>query len=358
MCGSHFFTMTTAEKLIEKKWCVVGAGVAGISAIATLLDNKVSASNIIWIDPLFDVGCMGLYWTSVSGNTPVRLLEAFLNASPTFEYSKIRGYFRLKDLDPDLTCDLIDVIEILRAISKTLTGIVNCLKDTVLKIDRAANWKIITRKSTIISEKVILATGAESIKPSASILNHHMEIIPQELALQKPLLESMIRNSDKVAVFGSSHSAILVIKQLCEMNVAVINFWRSGLLYHESLPEGEKNMFTGLKGIAKKWALENLEQKRNKLVERFESTEENINLHLQKCTKAIYCIGFKSIGVPIVGIDSLVYDKDGVIDSNGIYGVGIAYPEVGFDFEGKFERRIGFQMFLHTLQTNYKLWAK
>jgi hypothetical protein len=344
---------------IEKKWCVVGAGVGGISAIATLLDNKVSPFDIIWVDPLFDVGHMGLYWTSVSGNTPVRLLEAFLNASPNFQYSKLRANFKLKDLDPNSTCDLIDVIEILRIISGNLTGMVDCLRDTVLKIDRANKWTVTTNNSTVIADKIILAPGAESIKPNTLILpKNNIEIIPQEIALQKHILKSIVLGSDKVAVFGSSHSAILVIKQLCEMNVPVINFWRSGLLYHESLPEGEKNMFTGLKGIAKQWSLDNLEQTKNKLVTRFESTEENINLHIQRCTKAIYCIGFKSVGIPVFGIDSLKYDKDGVIDSNGIYGIGIAYPEVGFDFEGKFERRIGFQMFLHTLQEKYKIWAK
>jgi cation diffusion facilitator CzcD-associated flavoprotein CzcO len=41
------------------KWAIVGAGPAGIATVGLLLDNKVDARDILWIDPDFKVGDFG-----------------------------------------------------------------------------------------------------------------------------------------------------------------------------------------------------------------------------------------------------------------------------------------------------------
>ena len=49
----------------------------------------------------------------------------------------------------------------------------------------------------------------------------------------------------------------------------------------------------GLKGVAKNWSLENLEEdKMHKNIIRVEHNRENIKEYLNKCDKVIYGIGF------------------------------------------------------------------
>jgi hypothetical protein len=53
---------------------------------------------------------------------------------------------------------------------------------------------------------------------------------------------------DTIAVFGSSHSAIMIVRDLLQLPVKrVLNFYRHDLIYAEYRPEGIVNDSTGLK---------------------------------------------------------------------------------------------------------------
>lgn len=41
------------------EYCVIGAGPAGICAVAKILERNVDPSKIMWIDPHFKVGAFG-----------------------------------------------------------------------------------------------------------------------------------------------------------------------------------------------------------------------------------------------------------------------------------------------------------
>jgi len=84
-------------------------------------------------------------------------------------------------------------------------------------------------------------------------------IIPLAISLNPELLKDVVKEGDSVAVFGGSHSTVLIIQNLVELGVKVINFYRSKLLYavyHEGFIEYDN---IGLKGKAAVWAKENME---------------------------------------------------------------------------------------------------
>lgn len=82
--------------------------------------------------------------------------------------------------------------------------------------------------------KVILATGS---KPKS--MYFPVCEIPLEEALQNTILSRSVTSEEVVAVFGSSHSAIMIISNLLNLGVTkVVNFVRSPLIFAEYLPDG------------------------------------------------------------------------------------------------------------------------
>lgn len=347
------------------KVCVIGAGPAGIAAIGLLLDNGIKPQNIIWIDPCFQVGMLGKRWSSVSSNTKASLFTDFLNASPSFDYEKIsKNYtrFPLQSLNGEETCELKYVVDPLQAVTNNLLHSIPHLQDNVIKIQRVMNagsslWLLRTEKDQeITANLVILASGSTPKEIQTSI-----PTIPLEEAMQIEKLKAACSPSDTVAVFGSSHSAIMIIRDLCELGVKkVVNFYRSPILYAEYLPGGGiKNDSTGLKGKTRTWALNNFDSKGQSLIPkltRFESTKEMTDAHLPNCDKAIYAIGFEKRQVEIEGNPGLKYDcKTGKV-ADGIYGCGIAFPELAPDAVGKLEHQVGLWKFMKYMKRMVPIW--
>src|SRR5579863_2805697 len=65
-------------------WAVVGAGLAGITALAVLIDCGIDPSTIAWIDPEFNVGRVGKYYRNVPGNVQTSRLLLYVNSCPYF----------------------------------------------------------------------------------------------------------------------------------------------------------------------------------------------------------------------------------------------------------------------------------
>src|SRR5436190_17949103 len=73
---------TFATEKANYDWAIVGAGFAGITALAVLLDSGVKASTIVWIDPEFNVGRVGKYYGNVPGNIQVQSVLYYVNNCP------------------------------------------------------------------------------------------------------------------------------------------------------------------------------------------------------------------------------------------------------------------------------------
>lgn len=89
-------------------------------------------------------------------------------------------------------------------------------------------WRIETTQQEVASKNVILAVGAVPKKLSHS----HLDEIPVEVALDPEKLADQPLEGTRVAVFGSSHSAMSALPHLLRHPVErVINFYRSPLKY-------------------------------------------------------------------------------------------------------------------------------
>ena len=166
--------------------------------------------------------------------------------------------------------------------------------------------------------------------------------------------------NDTIAVFGSSHSAILVLRNLVETGAKrVINFYRSPLLYAAFFKDWILFDDTGLKGTTAEWAREHIDGKLPKNLERVYSNEENIEHYLPQCDKAIYAVGFERRTLPTIeGIGHVTYIEQCGIIAPGLFGLGIAFPEAKYNPFGMLEYRVGLWKFMDYLQNVLPVWLQ
>ncbi len=350
--------MSSIAKVKDFEWAVIGAGPAGIAAVGKLIDNHIEPSKIAWLDPFFEIGDFGLKWSKVSSNTHAELFVKFLNACNAFEYTKCTEKFALHNLNPKKTCELSFMVEPLKWVTQILKQKVYTQKITVKNL-RIHNqkWQIkLENEVCLNTNNIILATGADAKSLSYS----HLKEISLEVALNKEKLGTYCTPRDTIAVFGSSHSAILIIRNLlenCSMQ-KIINFYQSPLKYAVYLEDMILFDNTGLKGTTADWARANLHGKLPSKLERMLVSPENMHNSLLECTQAIYAVGFTKRIIPIEGFRELAYnDKNGII-APGLFGLGVAYPESATDKFGNLEYRVGLWKFIDYLTHILPVWLQ
>jgi hypothetical protein len=337
-------------------WAVIGAGPAGIAAIGKLLDLGVDPKKIAWIDPEFNVGDFGTRWRNVSSNTRVELFIRFFEGCSSFQYASSPD-FEINEINPTQTCFLTLAADPLQWITDHLKNTVHSIQGKVLHLKlNERHWHLNVDNVALRAKNVILATGSEP----KSLSFQGIEEINLNIALNPDALASTCQKDDTVAVFGSSHSAIIIIKSLlerCDLK-QVINFYLSPLRYAVYLDDWILFDDTGLKGSTAIWARENIDGKLPAKLKRLISNEENIRETLPLCTKAIYATGFQKRLIPIEGMHSLEYnDRSGII-APGLFGLGIAFPEAKIDCFGTLEYRVGLWKFMEYLDSVLPIWLK
>ncbi|WP_454782482.1 FAD-dependent oxidoreductase [Legionella sp. WA2022007384] len=338
------------------QWAVIGAGPSGIAAVGKLLDNGVSPEHILWCDPYFKVGDLGLYWRNVSSNTKVKLFKNFLLAVQSFRYLEAPD-FQLNHLPIEETCTLRYVVEPLQWISDHFVQKVQAVKTTIHNMFLSKRlWSLCSDSQTYQAKNVILATGA---LPSA--LNYPgLKVIPFDIAIDKEKLSSVARRDETYGVFGSSHSAIIILKHLVELDVKkIINFYRSPCSY--AIDMGEWILFdnTGLKGQSAAWAREHIDGVLPPNLVRYNVSEPNIARFLPECDQVIYAVGFEQRKSIVIG--DYEYSRHnpyvGIIGP-GLFGLGIAYPETKADTYGNVESQVGLWKFMVYLNKVMPIWLK
>lgn len=342
------------QKLFQ--WAVVGAGPAGIAAVGKLIEQGILAQEILWIDPLFTVGDLGQYWSNVSSNTKVKLFHQFLQACSAFNLQQAPD-FTLNHLPMEDTCSLKYIVEPLQWITTQLSHRVQC-KTTLIRTMELANrrWILHDESHSYESKQVILATGAV---PSA--LNFPtIETIPFHIAIDKSLLQTQIKLADTIAVFGSSHSAIIILKSLVELGVKTIhNFYRSPCRYAIELDDWILFDNTGLKGQTAKWARQFIDGQCPDNLIRHMSNESNLEHYLPECDQAIYAVGFTKRETIAIGYyEHKDYNPYVGIIGPGLFGLGIAYPELKLDRVGNSEYQVGLWKFMTYLNRVLPIWFK
>ena len=337
----HFFTIQCIDAL-HASWTVVGAGPTGIKAVGLILDSGVPANQIVWLDREFNVGRMGKHYKNVPVNGRVSQYIAFLNECKIFREINSDALNYLCNLPLDYAPDLKVIVDPLFDITKYLIKKVHVIKDEMVALDfHHDKWTIKTHKTKFSSDNVVLATGAHP----RTLSYEGVPQIPLDIALDKNTLAACINEEDTVAVIGSGHSSILILKYLSELPVAqVINFYNKPVVYPVPMRGGIAWKETGLKGAAAEWAKTVLEVNPPENLLRLESTPELIEELLPQCTKIIYAVGFERNELPIINGDRNLYenyDRSSGIISHRLYGVGIAFPQQQTDPLGNTENLVG-----------------
>lgn len=338
------------------QWAIIGAGPAGIAAVGKLLDANVEPKQILWIDPQFNVGDLGTLWHNVSSNTKVKFFIDFLKNARSFLYENAPD-FELNHLPFEKTCTLSYMVEPLQWVTEHLQTSVQTEKTTIHSMKLANQvWHLENNNHSYLAKNVILATGA-----TPTTLDYpYIATLPFEIAIDKIKLKQAINTDKTYAVFGSSHSAIMIINYLVDLGVKkVINFYRSPCRY--AVDMGDWILFdnTGLKGHTAAWAREHIDGTLPKSLVRYRSNATNIERFLSKCDKVIYAVGFnRRDSISIGDYEHKHYNPHVGIIAPGLFGLGIAYPEVKADPFGSVETQVGLWKFMVYLNKVLPVWFK
>jgi hypothetical protein len=337
--GSSLYAADTA---LNARWTVVGAGPTGIMAVGLILDSGVPADKVVWIDPEFNVGRMGKHYRNIPGNGRVEQYISFINQCSLFRTIQSEALDTLYSLPLEQAPELEVLINPLSDISQFLKDTVVTVQDEIVGLNFHNNqWHVQTHTADILSENIVLATGAHPKQMSFE----GIEQIPLDLALDKATLESYLSPDDVVAVIGSGHSAILILKYLSELSVqSVIQFYNKPIVYSVPMRNGIAWKEAGLKGTVAEWAKTVLEVNPPKNLLRIYSSDEALSTLLPTCTKVIYAGGFERNELPAINGDESIYenyDRSTGLIAPRAYGVGIAFPKQQTDPLGNVENLVG-----------------
>lgn len=340
------------------KVAVVGAGPAGLAVLSALLDS--GKSSILWIDPHFNAGRLSSY-TEVPSNTKVKLFQQYVTTSPSLSRYSKPALAPFNDQDPDRGCPLDLAVKMIETLTDSIrqhdTQRVRASQALVKELRFFdGKWHLDTGETM---DQVYLATGA---KPAKYEFEHDGGVteVDLDLALKPSLLPDLVSESDIVGVVGSSHSAMLALRNLVETKARpkkIINFYRSPLLYAQYMDDWILYDNTGLKGEVAEWAKKEVDTgnlEKEGIVTRICVKDASLDAQMklwQGCTKLIQAVGFNRNALPkiVVNGEELVdveYDPLTAKIAEGLFGYGIAFPERTTDPYGNRELAVGLWKFM------------
>lgn len=362
---------------------VIGAGPGGLTCVSNLLDQGLS--KIAMIDHEFNAGRIMEKYKEVPSNTKVQMFQKWATGTKAFE-SVIEHappgnpYEKLLTFDQDSGCQLGDAIEVAKLLSDGLRkdSRVDSIKTHVNEL-RQVNKTWTLPELDLEAQRIVLAVGSHPRPHDLADRYPHTSRLDLDTCLKPSSLRDAVPKESRVAVIGSSHSAILALKNLHDLpNIDVVNIYRSALLYAEYKDGWILYDNTGLKGIAADWARDvlasehlpgNLRRVNLKADDRSET--EVYDAELKDCTHVVSAIGYEINPLPKIIVDDAVvkpaYDaltgrffkKHGNQEVlPGLFGAGIAYPERVTDKAGNVESAVGWFKFMKFLKRVAPEWAE
>jgi len=344
-------------------WLVVGSGPTGLLSVAKVLE---SSGAVGWIEKgdFITMGRLGERYSSVPANTRNDRLVGAFRALPLLEFDLHNCALAKEPLMA--TSQLGLSVDFLRRSSSVLrrkhVDKLYCRERTKLislsrRMSQNDSWKaILENGEEIISERVILATGAQprgvpracrEEERGADFFLEHDELVVPDRCDSLDLDENGIINQG-IAIVGGSHSGMLAARN-------VLNRWKNAkITVFDKRPEPRfaeerhgwiKYDGTGLKGDVAYWTRTALAENRFQFVQ----IRDNQQLDLQPFRYATFTCGFERCDLPSVyfagepiDLQKVDYDPHTGQIATGLYGVGIAFPEVWVDPGGYREPRVGF----------------
>lgn len=376
----------------SKEYVVVGAGPAGICAVAKLYAAGIKGEEILWIDPQFKVGEFGTTLSagsSVPGNTAVenyqKVNHAIYQSIPVCSPIDKKA-FEMSALTPTFACTLKTATEPLQHISNKLCELVETKSAAVTSINETKDGlslqvKLVDGQTSRFSTKrIILAVGAE---PKTLHLPKPVKTIHPNVAfIQSELNQFLTVHPEikSVAVIGSSHSAALATMHLLQAGIHVKQFMNKPYKFAtpKIAPNGTKYMQfdnTGLKGSVATFTQELLsptsvthKNYKNNFECIMDEKSDAFQAKLAGCTHAVVCIGYKPLSsLRINGLDlaKFSYDKYStqmLIDGRpvpGVFGIGAAFPLEVTAISGEVEFAVGVGKFWSCIDDKIlKIWRE
>lgn len=401
----------TGCPLTVYKAIVVGAGPSGLACIGNILDRlretgEEGEGRVLWIDPVFEAGRLSAY-PEVPSNTKVCLFtkfalecKSFGKAEQTIEPSSSKtttsthSYFHrlVNELDPQRGCKLGLAAGLCRELTEHLmtamAPLLHYRKSSVreMKFSVESNcWQVTAHDGvTFNTQKVFLTTGSRpKTMKECSNSTTTSSLIALDDALNPGTLNSLIESKDIVALYGSSHSAMLVLMNLLNCSRKprlIINYYRQPPKFASfpdpaTHPDRILHDNTGLKGEVADWVRKwhNLQGKEfdeffDNRLQRIKCSDtinngginnntNNNNNATNTPNKVIHAIGYERNPLP-----QIIYNGNNINNSfdyntfgqftvssepiQGLYGFGIAFPERVKDLDGSDELAVGLWKFM------------
>jgi len=318
---------------------IVGLGPAGIFTLASLPEELLPETLVL------ERSCIGGDLSSQYGGVIANITKEWFiktfKTIPKWANQSFPEFDAYKDKEPP---KLADVCKVLRRLAKPDIQKAH-LHTTALSnlVQTADGWNLVTTKETYQAKKVILCLGA-----TPKTMDLPLPSIPLPIALAQDQLANVVAPTETIVVFGTSHSGVLVLKNLKQLGCRnVYAVYRGKDPFNISTNEA---MGEGLKLSGALIANEIKNKGWGELEPTLINYDDFAAIYriLSKAHAVIYAIGFEP--------RTFTYtNKEGICgpltDSTpGIYGFGIGRPRISKTDAGEIFTDIGFEGFIKAIQ--------
>ena len=293
-----------------KKVCIVGCGAAGLLLLYNLEKNGVSPDQVIVIDPTLCGGDLSEKWCCVKSNT---VWGQLLSAVPY----KGELPMRWSSFNKDEPCSLRHYIDYLKEVVKSYLSQceIHCTLATKGWYENDKwNLQLKVPNTTLTADILLMATGSEP-----KHLNLPYPSIPLCTALNRDKVKEYVKRDDHILVFGTAHSATLIVRNLLDCGASVTNFYATPKPFYFDR-DGD---YDGLKQDAAEIADRIL---RNELPVKMVSIQDTAGVirHTKKVDGVVYAIGFEARNP--LGLKEYNEQTGQLVGYKNAWGFGIAYP--------------------------------
>lgn len=324
------------------KYAIIGLGATGLFTLAHL--PKESLPNTIIISPDIGGDLIHLYGEVVANLTKSQLVS-FMKKIPGWSTYAFELFDKYSDEQCPKLSDL--ALQVLLYTKPLLKHIGEYIPTKLDYLEKTSDCYVLhTVFGTLKATKVILCIGANN-----KALDLPIPSLPLSTALNPYILQTIIRPSDRIGVFGTSHSGTLILKNLKNLNIpnvkAFYNTEKPFYLNKDGFTEGlkQESAIIADEIVGNKWG----DSLTPELIHTSNSTK--FFKELSKVDYVIYAIGFESRKNFKTNFD-LVFDHDSLTfkDESNLFGFGIGFPAYYVGNEGKKFFDVGYGGFIEAIQ--------
>jgi hypothetical protein len=315
---------------------VVGLGPAGCIFLACLPPEKLH-TGIIAIERACVGGDLARLYGNVVANLTRTEMETAFQKVPA--WATLQTFRHFEKYAPHQCPLLSDVCLQLRECMAPILAKITVRFAEVEKIQRTDNlWRISLKKEQLQTSKLIVCTGATPTQ-----FDLPKSVIPLEIALSLPDLRQFIHPSHRIAVFGSSHSGTIVLRNIKDCGCEnVTAFYKDPTPFRwarDGDPEGLKQESAVIADeiVAGAWG-----SKTPTLVH--SSNMGSVLRHVMSADYVVYAMGFESRYPAIEGATFRHDSQTGAL-CEGAWGFGIGFPAMYKTPSGTMAPDVGFGQF-------------